>query len=274
MSETAPPLGELTVKEVSQLFALAESRLRYWAQTGFLGPSLRRGGRTFYTFGDLVSIKVAKGLLDDGLPLQTVRKSLEALRAQLPEGAQPLGALRVVVDGERLIVADADAPYEALTGQRVMSFTLAALAAEAQAVSALPTATEAPQKPARAAPPPAPRTAYTLFSAALAAHDAGDTSRAEAGYRAAIELDAQLAAAWSNLAVLAERRGDKAGARALVERAVALDPEQPEARYNLACLLADGGERELAAAHLRRVLELHPGFADAQHNLAALEAAQ
>jgi DNA-binding transcriptional MerR regulator len=49
-----------TVAEVARLFELPESRVRYWSQTDFISPSVRRGSRRFYTFQDLISIKVAK----------------------------------------------------------------------------------------------------------------------------------------------------------------------------------------------------------------------
>jgi DNA-binding transcriptional MerR regulator len=86
-------------KDVAKIFGLAESRLRYWLQSGFLWPSVRRGGRFFYTFQDLVSIKAAKELLDLGIPVQRVRKALDALRAGLPASTNPTSRLKVCSDG-------------------------------------------------------------------------------------------------------------------------------------------------------------------------------
>ena len=45
-----------SVKDVSKIFGQSESRLRYWIQSGFLWPSVRRGGQYFYTFEDLITI--------------------------------------------------------------------------------------------------------------------------------------------------------------------------------------------------------------------------
>ena len=50
-----------SVRDVAKLFALQESRLRYWMQTGFVGPTVRKGGRFYYTFRDLCAVKAAKG---------------------------------------------------------------------------------------------------------------------------------------------------------------------------------------------------------------------
>ena len=49
--------GELGVPEVARLFQIPESRLRYWSQTGFIRPSVRRGGRVYYTFQDLIAVR-------------------------------------------------------------------------------------------------------------------------------------------------------------------------------------------------------------------------
>src|SRR4029434_9139379 len=82
--------GLYSVRDVARIFGLHERRLRYWAQTGFVGPSQRQGGRALYTFEDLIGVKVAKELLDGGLPLQRVRRNLDALRSALPEVTRPL----------------------------------------------------------------------------------------------------------------------------------------------------------------------------------------
>jgi tetratricopeptide (TPR) repeat protein len=265
---------EYSVKDVAALFGLQEARLRYWAQTGFIGPSVRRGGRFYYTFQDLIAIKVAKELLDAGLSLQAARKSLDALRATLPHVDRPLTELRITADGNGVIVAGVDAPFVAHSGQVVMTFLVKALSDEAAGIAALPTAVgPAAALPAASKPrPDEPKTGYAAFVAGVAAQDAGDTARAERLYRRAIELDPALAAAWTNLAIAWERRGARGEAREAYERALALDPDQAEARYNLANLLADAGELELAAAEYRRALALAPELADAHYNLALVHA--
>ncbi len=97
----------------------------------------------------------------------------------------------------------------------------------------------------------AKRQAYDWFvegtRAELGGGEEGD-ARAETCYRAALGLDAGLAAARTNLGSLAYRRGDTAGAREAFEAALALDPDQPEARFNLANLVLENGDLELAVA--------------------------
>jgi tetratricopeptide (TPR) repeat protein len=254
---SAAPAAEFSVKDVARLFELQEARLRYWAQTGFVGPSVRRGGRFFYSFQDLIGVRVAKDLLGMGVWLQTVRRSLEALRAALPHIDRPLAQLRVISDGDRLVVASDDGPYEPASGQLVMSFAVAEMVGQVAEVVPLPT-------PAVENVAPTPSTAFACFAASGSAEPA----EAERLLRRAVELDDGLAAAWTNLGTLYERRGARGEARSAFEKALALDGEQPEARYNLANLLADLGELELAVAEYRRVVATCPEFADAHYNLA------
>jgi tetratricopeptide (TPR) repeat protein len=245
----------MPTREAADLLGLPESRLRYWAQTGFIGPSVRQKGRFYYTFGDLVALKVARTLLDGGVSLPRVRANLEALRRRLPDLERPLAQLRICSDGEELVVIDDEAAWQPASGQLVMSFALRQLREELGQLRHLRPDTE-------------PDGAYACFTAGLAALEAGDEARAEAHLRRALELDPALAAAWTDLGVVLERRGDRAGARAAFEKALVLDPEQPEARFDLANLLLDAGETELALAEYRRVAAAAPELADVHFNLA------
>ncbi|MBK9033500.1 MAG: tetratricopeptide repeat protein [Myxococcales bacterium] len=259
-----------SVRDVAKLFALQESRLRYWMQTGFVGPTVRKGGRFYYTFRDLCAVKAAKDLLAAGLSAQKVRKNLEALRRALPGDVHPALRLRLCSDGESIVALADDVAFTPATGQVVMAFNLPALGgqiaellpADAAAADAVPT--EVADDPTEANLGP---TAYTCFVEACAAEDRDDAVEAEALYRRALDIDPGLAAAMTNLGNLRHRAGDLAEARALYERALAHDPGQTEARYNLGNLLEDTGETDLAIAELRRVCQAAPEFADAHYNL-------
>jgi tetratricopeptide (TPR) repeat protein len=246
-----------SAREVADIVGLQESRVRYWAQTGFVGPSVREGGRMLYNFQDLVGVKAAKELLDRGVSLQRARKNLDALRAQLPQLTQPLTALRVVSDGERLLCVG-ETPFEPLTGQLVMEFAVGALERKIAEVLQL----REPARPHRGA-----ETAWAWFLEGVQL-DGSDDDRAAIAYHKALDGDPQLAAAHTNLGALLHRRQDLAEARRHFEEALRLDPEQPEARYNFANLCDELGERERALAEWLRVAGACPEFADAHFNLA------
>jgi tetratricopeptide (TPR) repeat protein len=244
-------------RDVSQIVGLSESRVRYWAQTGFVGPSQRQGGRPLYTFQDLIGLKAAKELLDRGLSIQRVRKALDALRAQLPDVERPLERLRVLSDGERLVVVDDGAAFEPLSGQLVMDFDVGALSGRVAEVMEL-------VRPE----PPRELPLYDRFVEAMQLD--GDPAReaeALAAYHALLAEEPGFAAVHNNLGALLHRSGRLDEAREAFRRALELDPEQPEARYNLGNLLADAGDEAGALAAWTRVADDCPEFADAHFNL-------
>jgi len=257
-----------TFAGAAKILDIVESKLRYWAQTGFVGPSARRAGKPVFTFQDLVSIKAAKELVDRGFKAAEIRKALESVRASLPHVDRPLDRIRVAFDGDRLVVVDEGGAYET-SGQKVFDFGLAELRTSAQKIAEVRPRTQTPEGTQQAAPK---RTAYDWFAEGTLREAAGDDASAEAAYQQALALDAGLAAAHTNLGGVAHRRGDANEARAAFERALSLDPDQVEARFNLANLILESGDLELAVAEFRRVLQIAPDFADGHYNLAvALE---
>ena len=274
-----------SIRDAAKLFALQEARLRYWMQSGFVGPTVRKGGRFYYTFRDLCALKAAKDLLAAGLSMQAVRKNLDALKKALPGDAHPAMRLRVCSDGETLVAVADDVAFAPVTGQVVMAFNLPSLGGQiaellpasqpglpavaaraddgdGEGAASVPGAVDDDPTEANLGP-----TAYTCFVEGRAAEERGDDDGAATLYLRALDLDPGLAAAMTNLGNLRYRQGDLAAARTMYEQAIEHDPAQAEARYNLANLLDDTGDTERAIAELRRVCQLAPDFADAHYNL-------
>jgi tetratricopeptide (TPR) repeat protein len=274
-----------TFAGVAKILDIGESKLRYWAQVGFVGPSAKRGGKPVFTFQDLVSIKAAKELVERGFKAADIRKALERVRASLPHVDRPLDRVRVAFDGDRLVVVDDGNAFE-VSGQKVFDFGLGELQTSARGAGelrAMPPVAPAGAAVGDAAAAETVRTAYDWFMEGTRQEGGGGgggdgqggpeaDARAEACYARALALDAGLAAAHTNLGSLAYRRGDAAGARLAYDAALGIDPDQAEARFNLANLILEAGDLELAVAEFRRVLQTSPDFADAHYNLAvALE---
>jgi len=259
-------------REVSHLLGLPEHRLRYWSQTGFLVPSVRRGERRFFSFRDLIAVKVAKGLLEGGLPLRRVRRQLESLRSTLPRVSAPLHDLRIRCENDRVVVDEVAHRFEAGSGQLMLDFEVSALHQQAAEVLALPWVDEDDAEHA-------PETAYEwfLFAQELeqewggAPADTEGLSRVRHAYEAALELDPQLAAAWTNLGGLLAETGDLEEAEEHFEEALRHDPDQLQARLNLAELLLvrEGAKGALAAlAAYREILRRDPDCHEAHYGLA------
>lgn len=264
-----------SIKDVSRIFGLREARLRYWVSSGFLWPSVRRGGRFFYTFEDLITVKTAVGLLEGGVPMKKVRAALQALRSELPAGVSRGSRLRIVSDGDEVVIVDDGIVYEPQSGQVVMAFAVSSLESQIADVIPMPesdaTLGAVPETidemPGDTTQPQEMPSGYRLFLDGCRAEDAGDVATAERCYRQCLVFEPSLAAAHTNLGNILHADGRSDEARTCYEHALELDPDQPEARFNLGNILDELGETELAIAELRQVVTRAPEFADAHYNL-------
>ena len=252
------PLGDLySLRDAAKLFHLPESRLRYWERQGFIVRSCEISSRRYYTFQDLIGIRAARELLDEGVPLRQVHKSLRALRESLPRVSRPLSALRIVADGQSIVVRDDHGTYDPLTGQLVLDFAVDSLRDDVVRVLK------------RSGSENQHRLAYEAYlQGCRLDEDEGSYDAAEQAYRKAIELDPTLANALTNLGNLMFKRERMPEAEALYTRALKLDAEQPEAHYNLGFLLFERREVAAAVESFQRALSSDPSFADAHFNLA------
>ncbi|MET0385376.1 MAG: tetratricopeptide repeat protein [Polyangiales bacterium] len=252
------PLGDLySLRDAAKLFHLSESRLRYWEKNEFIVRSGEHGGRRYYTFQDLIGIRAARELLNEGVALRNVHKSLRALRESLPRVMRPLSSLRIVADGQSLVVRDDRGSYDPLTGQLVLDFAVTSLRDDV--VRVLKRNGQENQY----------RQAYEAYLEGCRLDESEATfDAAEAAYRRAIELDPTLANALTNLGNLMFKRDRLDEAEVLYVRALKLDAEQPEAHYNLGFLLFDRGDAAAAIESFERALSSDPAFADAHFNLA------
>ncbi len=120
-------------KAVKEITGVSRMQLQHWDRTGILRPSIRigagRGSRREYSFKDLVQLKVAKRLRDEGISLQKIRKALEYLRKNFPDVKAPLAELRFLTDGADIFVLTENAQVilDALKGQFVFSFAIGEL---------------------------------------------------------------------------------------------------------------------------------------------------
>ena len=104
-------------RDVVRALGLSRRQVQYWAKTGLVVPSARTpGGHHRYSFADLVALKTAKRLIDAGVSLQTIRRSVEALATHLPSVERPLEELVIVASGDVLVVFDRDTVFEPLSG--------------------------------------------------------------------------------------------------------------------------------------------------------------
>jgi tetratricopeptide (TPR) repeat protein len=256
------PGWSFTEREVVRLLALTPRRAVQLRRLGLLHPPERPDR---YAFRDLVALRVARTLLDQGVTVRQIRRALAALRRLAPESEAPLAELRVTVrDGEVFI--ERESRLLEPSGQIVMEFSEKGLAEDARD-SAL-------RGLVRPLTPPGGEAERWFELASRWDGDPAQWSRAVDAYQRVTTLAPDHAPAWNNLGLLQHRMGRYDDARRHYEVALAADPSLSEAAYNLGSLHDDLADLPQAIVWYRRALEIQPNYADAHFNLAsALERA-
>jgi hypothetical protein len=89
----------------------------------------REGKCFFFSFKEIVKLRVLVSLRKKGLSLQKVRVGIENLASILPD-AEPLTRLIIYTDGLDMIVAEKGNYFSAITRQRYMRFDTEQIGAE------------------------------------------------------------------------------------------------------------------------------------------------
>ena len=244
-----------SLPDAARFFGITPARLRYWERSSLVRPSAGADAAPAFGFRDLVCIKAILVLLDHGVPLRRIRRTVEAVRERIPELDQPVAQLRVWIDGsDRVVVRHGDALYEP-SGQMVIDFTLAP--ARPDDVAPLRVLDSA-------AAEPDPETALEWFErgCCLDANPASFEEAAEA-YRRALEADPDFADAHCNLGAIHHQRDRRDAARACYEEALRCDASHVEANLNLAGILEEENRREAALSHYKAALRADPLRTDA-----------
>ena len=109
---------------------ITNRQLDYWAKTGLVEPSVRAahgsGSQRFYSFRDILVLKVVKRLLDTGISVQQIRAAVQHLRDR---GSEDLAQVTLMSDG--LSIYECTSPDEVVellaVGQGVFGISLGRL---------------------------------------------------------------------------------------------------------------------------------------------------
>ncbi len=101
-----------TAEQACRLTNCTPHQLRYWDRVGLVNPSVqgtggRPGVRRLYTFRDLVALRVIRGLLDNGMSLQRVRRAWDYLRRESNFDSH-LSEVKLVTDGATIFEVSSD----------------------------------------------------------------------------------------------------------------------------------------------------------------------
>ncbi|MEW6077307.1 MAG: helix-turn-helix domain-containing protein [Thermodesulfobacteriota bacterium] len=106
---------------VLRVSGASANQLKYWVKIGLVAPT-RDGKKYWYTFRDILKLKVIISLKNNGLSLQTIRKGIDNLAKVLPPGSDPLSRLIIFTDGQEMIVMEKGMYFSATSMQQFFRF--------------------------------------------------------------------------------------------------------------------------------------------------------
>jgi tetratricopeptide (TPR) repeat protein len=233
---------------------LPRSTIRALVKAGFVAPA--RGARRtwLFSFQDLIVLRTAQSLAQARIPGRRITRSIKALRKRLPED-MPLAGLRIAAEGDRVVVREGTARWQAESGQYLLGF-------EGDPAKGALSVVEPGPKPDR-------RSARQWLEKAATLEMEGAEAAAHA-YERAILADPSLPDAYLNLGCLLHEAGQYSRAERAYRRGLDACGEHAELRYNLGILMEDAGRKIEAAAAYEAALAKEPGLADCHYNLALL----
>src|SRR5690242_19045385 len=254
-----------TSQDVAKLLGLTVAQVRGFARDGFLSPA--GGGRgagarhkLLFSFQDLVILRTAKALVAARIPSRRIRRALRELRHQLPRG-RSLAELRIVAEGDRIVVSDGDTAWNPESGQTHLDFAVSDLATRAAPIA------RRTAQAARAAEGDLDAEDWYELGLEL---EAVDPREARDAYRRALELDAHHADAHVNLGRLLHEQGLVEEAERHYRAALREDPAHATAAFDLGIALEDLDRPADAIEAYRIALATDARLADAHFNVARL----
>ena len=256
--------------DVERLLHLSKGTLRALVNAGFVSPS--RGPRNTwrFSFQDLIVLRTAQALVEANVPRRRITRSLKQLREYLPD-AMPLSGLSIGAVGERVVVKEGAARWQADTGQYLLAFE-GDPASGSLSVVDQPTPAELDESEL---PTPFEKavfmeqidedSAIRAYQAIIAEdpshidarvnlgrllHESGDYDRAERAYREALDVCGDDAVLYFNLAVLLEERTRLRESMQAYEAALRVNRDMADAHYNLSLLYKRIGRARDALRHM------------------------
>ena len=115
-----------TSKQACYLSACTSHQLRYWDKVGLVSPTIQSsngkpGVPKLYSFRDIVSLRVIKTLLDNGMSIQRVRRAWKYLTRNGNLQDQ-LSEVKLISDGETIYTVEDDKVFDALKSGQLAFF--------------------------------------------------------------------------------------------------------------------------------------------------------
>ncbi len=274
---------EFTTEKFASLVGVEPRTVRDWCRRGLL-DGLKRGGRWYFDFRDLIAGRAAKRLTDRGLTPTQVVSALESLLRRTSETDNPLVRLKLDGINGRLVLNEGAMRIDVADGQLHLNLSTPSTAQETgrlvdgvrafreqkftedpetiESLSATAFAAETRQewdsaaKAYRSILRSHPDDVSAIVNLGNCHYQLGDYAVSIEVYRAAIQVQSDCAEAWYNLGNVLDATQQFDAAVSAFQTAIALSPKRFEIHYNLALTFEKMGARSKARSHWRCVLEL------------------
>lgn len=114
---------------IRKLTKASNNQLKYWVKIGLINPE-KKGKIHFYSFRDIIKLKLIILLKNNGLSLQKIRKGIKNLSNLLPDSDPPLTRLVIYTDGVDMFVNEKGRYFSATTMQSFLQFHTEQIEAE------------------------------------------------------------------------------------------------------------------------------------------------
>ena len=126
-----------TSKQACYLSGCTPHQLRYWDKVKLVSPSIQSsngkpGVPKFYSFRDIVSLRVVKTLLDNGMSIQRVRRAWRYLTRN-GDLTKHLSEVKLLSENNTIYIEEDDNVFDALkSGQLVFFNTIDSIAKDVE----------------------------------------------------------------------------------------------------------------------------------------------
>ena len=252
------------VADVERLLGLSRATVRALVAAGFVKPERGPRNTLRFSFQDLIALRTAQALAKSNVSPRRITRALKELKASLPP-EMPLSGLRVGTEGDRVVVREGGARWQADSGQYLLQFegdptggSLTVIERPLAAPPSMPAAANDADEiaAARAALAEDPADLDAYIDLGLALHEAGRLEEARTAYDDALQACGADATLLFNRGVLLEDLGRIAEAMEAYREAVRIDPAFADAHYNLSLLCRQAGREQEAIRHMSQYRRL------------------
>jgi tetratricopeptide (TPR) repeat protein len=244
-----------TLSGIQSMLGLSRAVITGLVAAGFVTPTRGKRREYRFSFQDVVLLRTAYALQAAKIAPRRIVRSLQRLKATLPDEL-PLSGLRIAAVGNEVAVRDGERQWDAESGQLLIDFEVKPAAGSVSFLSGPPRGAAADD-------------ASAWFDRGVSLEDTHPAD-AEHAYQEAIARSPDYVDPYLNLGVMLCNSARPSEAVALYRRGIAQRPGEPLLHFNLGVAHEDLEQTAAALESYETCLRLAPSMADAHYNAARL----